>query len=426
MTPTAVAAFAAALPLARFCSKGTPTRAALRVRPVRGYLPARGPASAPEGDARSEDRARVTARTHAPPPSSGTPAPQRPIRRRRTAGVLAEKKHEREHELEVERTGNAQPRVREYNVCSVCARHADLLLRDVPYADLPLTLRMKLHFDKYRGSSWAIIVTADLLADLSVANILRMVESPVDFAAVVAGFLAAYALADLASGIGTWFTFNFLTNGERACYCDGTRDFARRIATNCGVVLPFLTLLLIHAPGDPLVYSFLVYFLSFVSVIPALVDWSGSSSFPPSVARVLRRIGLALGDHQLHNQGSLDEDEAKAEPMDLDSVAGGLFASSRNPLSVLRPQTRRHHHSFLNRAWHTILAEGRFFATLEKWIFVTSRGKLVPQAWRHDPSARLKAFASDRKAHIQAMSSQVEKIPLHILRENPKGPPPPP
>jgi hypothetical protein len=123
---------------------------------------------------------------------------------------------------------------------------------------------------------------------------------------------------------------------SRACYCDGTRDFARRIATNCGVVLPFLTLLLIHAPGDPLLYSFLVYFLSFVSVIPALVDWSGSSSFPPSVARALRRIGLALGDQQLQNSSNFDEDEeTKAEPMDRDTVGSGLFTSSVNPLSVL-------------------------------------------------------------------------------------------
>jgi hypothetical protein len=185
--------------------------------------------------------------------------------------------------------------------------------------------------------------------------------------------LVAYALADLASGIATWFTFNFLSNVEGACYCEGTRDFARRVAVNCAVVLPFLFLLLVNSPPDRMVYSFLVYFLSFVSVIPALVDWSGSSSFPPSVARVLRRIGLALGR------------AATATA----SAASTATPSSANSGSAPGPSR------FLNSAWHTLLAEVRFFAHMEKWIFVWSRGKLVPKAWRHDPSARIRAFGHD-------------------------------
>jgi hypothetical protein len=249
-----------------------------------------------------------------------------------------------------EETGHVRSKT---HVCGVCARYADLLLRDVPYSDLPINLRMKVHFERYKGSSWAIIVVADMLADLSVANILRGVQSPYDAAGVAAGFCSAYALADLASGLANWFTFTFLSNGERACYCDGTRDFARRMATNCAFVLPFLSLLLAHAPQDLMLYSFLVYFLSFVSVIPALVDWSGSTSFPPSAARLLRRLG------------------ALAKP------------STTTPTQ------------FLNNAWHAILAEGRIFTVLEKWIYLGSRGTLIPKEWRRDPTARARAFASD-------------------------------
>lgn len=264
------------------------------------------------------------------------------------------------------------------NVCSVCARYADLLLRDVPYDELPLNLRLKLHYDKYRGSSWAIIVVADLLADLSVANIIHSITNFLDICYIAIGFFSAYALADLASGMAIWFTFNFLNHGDHGCYCEGTRDFARRMATNCAVVLPFLALLLWLSPGHPLAYSFLVYFLSFVSVIPALVDWSGSSSFPPSVARILRRIGFVLGKRTIGPDPPL----ADSGPVDLvENLPAGIPVGA----SSLR---------FLTRAWNTILAERNFFHHLEKWIYMWSRGRLVPKAWRMDPAARERAFSS--------------------------------
>lgn len=267
------------------------------------------------------------------------------------------------------------------NVCSVCSQYADLLVRDAPYDELPLNLRLKLHYDKYRGSSWAIIVIADLLADFSVANILHSITGFLDLCYVAFGFFSAYALADLASGISIWFTFNFMNNGDRGCYCEGTKDFARRIATNCAVVLPFLFLILVHSPGHLLPYSFLVYFLSFVSVIPALVDWSGSSSFPPSVARVLRRIGFVLG----HRTVGPDPPLATSTIVDL-----AKSLPSKAPVNA-------HGLRFLNRAWSTILAERNFFGHLEKWIYFWSRGRLVPNAWRLDPASHERAFSSINK-----------------------------
>lgn len=291
-------------------------------------------------------------------PLSATLSPERPTHRkvrlsrrrsRRASGVV---EYPYRGHVGKDRTHPSALRRRTtVHVCSVCVRYDDLLLRDVPYDDLPLNLRMKLHFERYTGTSWVLIVVADLLADLCVANIAHGVDGPADMAGVAAGFFAAYVFADLVSGVANWFTFTFLSNGERACYCDGMRDFSRRVGINCAVVLPFLSLLLLHAPHDAMTYSFSVYFLSFVSVIPALVDWSGSTSFPPSASRVLRRIG------------------AHVRPV--------------------------HSAQFLNMAWHNILFEGRILSRLEKWIYLGSRGTLVPKNWHLDPQARVKAFGCD-------------------------------
>lgn len=357
-----VTAFTTSVPV-RGPSVGSPSLISATVCPVRATLAPPPPPSSPPPSPRSRQRRRSRMTRHVGV-AVEDPAPTRQRSKQQSAITSRPKRH----------------------VCSVCVRYADLLLRDVPYGDLPLNLRMKLHFERYQGSSWLIIVVADLLADLSVAQIAQEVHSPVDAVGVVAGFCSAYALADLASGVGNWFTFNFLSNGERACYCDGPGDFARRMAINCAVVLPFLSLLVIHKPGDPFVYSFLVYFLSFVSVIPALVDWSGSRSFPPSIARVLRRIG-------------------------------GLELPSR-PSDTAQ---------FLNRAWSTILAEISFWQNMEKWVFLASRGVLVPRAWRLDPEARARAFASDRPTSEQSArppvpprlpSAGLQDAEYHPVRSN--------
>lgn len=245
---------------------------------------------------------------------------------------------------------HTHPARRPAHTCPVCLHYNDLIAASVPYDVLPLNLRVKLHFERHAGSSWALIVLADLMADLCVMNIGRGLNTPVDGLALALGVAAAYILADLVSGIASWFTFTFLSNGERACYCDGMRDFARRVGVNCAVVLPFLALLLMHTPDDIALYSFFVYFLSFVSVIPALVDWSGSTSFPPSAARFLRRFG------------------ANARP------AEGL--------------------KFLNTAWTAVFCEP-VTRHMEKWVYLASRGTLLPKSWHEQPEARARAFGCD-------------------------------
>ncbi|KAA8492621.1 hypothetical protein FVE85_8128 [Porphyridium purpureum] len=165
-----------------------------------------------------------------------------------------------------------------------------------------------------------VVIFSDYLSDLIVLDIIDRIESVQDVSAVVIGFLLAYALADLSSGvIYTFFGTMVKTDSDRPrdmlltdrnslaseTYLDTISDkrnsireiqiwkddFFARTSWSCAAVTPLLSLVAGWQPENLGFETLCVMYLSFLAILPQLRAWSVADK-PPLPVRVLQRLGV--------------------------------------------------------------------------------------------------------------------------------------
>lgn len=246
--------------------------------------------------------------------------------------------------------------------CTTCMRSRS----DHPesYSQHPLTMRQpSIRIDHHIGTSRFVLLLADVLADSMVFGILSRVQCSSDFMEVILGIIAAYATADLVSGIAGWAESNFGADRSPKDECTQCVNnppekliFAQIVAHPCAAVVPFFVLLHLMPAESVTIrdHAFACYFLSFLALLPAFREWSQSAN-PPAAIAVLQKAGIIIRSSTVQTWGRFE----------YYCVVSGL--------------------------WNGLLARARFFAYLERLVFTLSRGRFRPKSWDLDPKARERA-----------------------------------
>ncbi len=213
-------------------------------------------------------------------------------------------------------------------------------------------------FDKARAVSRVVVFVSDMLADAVVLEMFAKIHHPTDLFDIGLGVLAAYGGADLVSALYNWLRLNFSAN--TAVFGPGKADeavhrsFSRTVAPHCAAVAPCLALLLAGPPSRLCEAAFAVYFLTFVTLLPAFHAWSADDRRVPRVIVALQRAGVIVRRSS----------EASLHRLEYGLVCG---------------------------VWDSFLKRLRIFSALERWIYIHSGGRVRPKVWDIVPEARVRA-----------------------------------
>lgn len=214
--------------------------------------------------------------------------------------------------------------------------------------------------DPVRALSRLVVFAADLLADAVVLEIISRIHHPKDVATLLLGFGLAYASADLVSAVYNWLRLNFSPNAALFGAPPPTtaRSFSKVVAPHCAAVAPLLALMLASPPGAIGHDAFAVYFLTFLSLLPAFCGWAAGDLRPPLVVAMLQETGIV----------ARRSSEACFETLQYCIVCG---------------------------LWDGFLTRIRLFSALERWIYLHSGGRIRPRVWDIRPEARVQACGLD-------------------------------
>ena len=220
------------------------------------------------------------------------------------------------------------------------------------------TANTPVRFDKARAVSRMVVAVSDLLADAVVVEMFAKIHHPTDLLDIGLGVLAAYGSADLVSALYNWLRLNFSANsavfGEGSADEPVQRSFSRIVAPHCAVVAPCLALLLAGPPSRLCEAAFSVYFLTFVTLLPAFHAWSADDRRVPRVIAALQRAGVIVRRSS----------EASLHRLEYGLVCG---------------------------VWDSFLKRLKIFSALERWIYIHSGGRIRPKVWDIVPEARVRA-----------------------------------
>lgn len=211
--------------------------------------------------------------------------------------------------------------------------------------------------DPHRCLARAVVFVADVLADAVVFEIISRIDKPLDFLELVAGVIAAYATADLVSGLYNWLRLNFSPNAAifgEADDRDGKTSFSRLVAPHCAAVAPVFALMLATPPGDIRFDAFICYLMTFLSLLPAFREWNGGENRPPQFIWLLQEAGIVIRRSSTSSFHKLEY-----------CIVCGM--------------------------WDGFFTRMRLFSKMERWIYLHSGGRIRPRVWDIMPEARERA-----------------------------------
>lgn len=211
--------------------------------------------------------------------------------------------------------------------------------------------------DPHRCLARTVVFVADVLADAVVFEIISRIDKPLDVVELFAGVLAAYATADLVSGLYNWLRLNFSPNAAIFGEADersGKTSFSRLVAPHCAAVAPVFALMLATPPGDIRVDAFVCYLMTFLSLLPAFREWNGGEHRPPQFIWLLQEAGIVIRRSSTSSFHKLEY-----------CIVCGM--------------------------WDGIFTRVRLFSNLERWIYLHSGGRIRPRVWDIMPEARERA-----------------------------------